>query len=372
MRLEGMGMSWMPSSQGNRTVEVWRLGGKSVLLSIEDEDLFLMLEDLNFSYLKEIFTEVIFWSESFVQRDRSTWLEVSGLPLHCWNHTTLKRIAEIWGTFEALGENAHHTLDCEKVSVLITTKHAEKINEVIEVGVRSKVFRVRVLEIGFKDDTRSITTMKNGKEVVNQNVYHHAEPSSEQSRSGSPERIVNRLPTEDFNAMFFGKEEREECFYEAINLNLGERDLKGCELTKGNDRGRSLGNPAEVRSPGLKEDVKPNNVAHCKVISSNSLGAEQAVEDMMAFGVVSNNVVTSPEDPLIFQAGKSAWEALVDEQNNVERNFGFGKSAPIIIEDVSSVSLGVVVLSFLCITGHVCPSLAVGKVYMAFDLDLWR
>ncbi|KAK8993530.1 hypothetical protein V6N11_033625 [Hibiscus sabdariffa] len=143
---------------------------------------------------------------------------------------------------------------------------------------------------------------------------------------------------------------------------------------------RSLGNPAEVRSPGLKEDVKPNNVAHCKVISSNSLGAEQAVEDMMAFGVVSNNVVTSPEDPLIFQAGKSAWEALVDEQNNVERNFGFGKrffglafySAPIIIEDVSSVSLGVVVLSFLCITGHVCPSLAVGKVYMAFDLDLWR
>ncbi|KAK8707917.1 hypothetical protein V6N13_058968 [Hibiscus sabdariffa] len=103
-------------------VKVWRLGGKSFLLAIEDEDLFLMPEDLNFSYLKGIFTKVNFWYEILVQRDRATWLEVSSLPLHCWNHTTLMQIAEIWGEFEALSENGHHIMDCEKVSVLITTE----------------------------------------------------------------------------------------------------------------------------------------------------------------------------------------------------------------------------------------------------------
>ncbi|KAK8688741.1 hypothetical protein V6N13_087485 [Hibiscus sabdariffa] len=173
----------------------------------------------------EVFTEVKFWSENITQRDRATWLEVSGLPLHCWNHTTLKRIAEIWGAFEALGENAYHTLDCEKVSVLITTEQLGIINEVIEVEVNSMVYRVRVLKIGFKDDTRSVSIMKKGQEVVNQNVSHQAESSSERSRSSSPELTEKQLPlTEDFNAMFLGKERNEECFYEAMILNrhMGE------------------------------------------------------------------------------------------------------------------------------------------------------
>ncbi|KAK9010261.1 hypothetical protein V6N11_036774 [Hibiscus sabdariffa] len=93
------------------------------------------------------------------------------------------------------------------------------------------VFRVRVLEIGFKDDTRNETVTDGGKGAVKQNVCHQAESSPEQSRSGSPRRTLNRLQTKDFNAMFVGKEEGEECF----NRLLGERDIKGCEQTKGGD-----------------------------------------------------------------------------------------------------------------------------------------
>ncbi|KAK8588574.1 hypothetical protein V6N12_023003 [Hibiscus sabdariffa] len=99
------------------------------------------------------------------------------------------------------------------------------INEVIEVEVNSMVYRVRVLKIGFKDDTRSVSIMKKGQEVVNQNVSHQAESSSERSRSSSPELTEKQLPlTEDFNAMFLGKERNEECFYEAMILNrhMGE------------------------------------------------------------------------------------------------------------------------------------------------------
>ncbi|KAK8643910.1 hypothetical protein V6N13_013187 [Hibiscus sabdariffa] len=46
--------------------------------------------------------------------DRATWLEVSGIPLHCWNDASLRRVTELWGSFEALGENANHSLNCEK------------------------------------------------------------------------------------------------------------------------------------------------------------------------------------------------------------------------------------------------------------------
>ncbi|KAK8715934.1 hypothetical protein V6N13_043258 [Hibiscus sabdariffa] len=50
-------------------IKVQRLRGKTFLISIDDEDLFLMLEDLQWSYLKEIFVDIKTWSESLVQKE---------------------------------------------------------------------------------------------------------------------------------------------------------------------------------------------------------------------------------------------------------------------------------------------------------------
>ncbi|KAK8635514.1 hypothetical protein V6N13_004248 [Hibiscus sabdariffa] len=50
-------------------IRVQRLRGKTFLITIENEDSFMMLEDLNWSYLKEIFVEVTFWSENSHQVD---------------------------------------------------------------------------------------------------------------------------------------------------------------------------------------------------------------------------------------------------------------------------------------------------------------
>ncbi|KAK8553272.1 hypothetical protein V6N13_105190 [Hibiscus sabdariffa] len=105
------------------------VGREKFLITIEDEDLFLMLEDLQWSYLKEIFVGVELWKESFKQEERVTWLEISRLPLQCWNHLTLKRIAELWGSFESLGENASKSLDCEKITVLLVTNHVNGIRD---------------------------------------------------------------------------------------------------------------------------------------------------------------------------------------------------------------------------------------------------
>ncbi|KAK8690159.1 hypothetical protein V6N13_088860 [Hibiscus sabdariffa] len=145
-------------------IKVHRLGGKTFLISIDDEDMFLMLEDLQWSYLKEIFLDVKPCSESLVQKERATWLELSGIPTHCWNNTTLRRLADLWGNFEAAGENVAHTRDCEKVTILITTEIPNKIEEVVEICVGDMVYPVRVIEVGFKDN---LVDSHRGKTMIN-------------------------------------------------------------------------------------------------------------------------------------------------------------------------------------------------------------
>ncbi|KAE8699368.1 hypothetical protein F3Y22_tig00110580pilonHSYRG00195 [Hibiscus syriacus] len=132
-------------------IKVQRLRGNSFLLTIEDEDLFIMLEDLQWSYLKEIFVDVMLWTESFYQKERVVWLEIEGLPLHCWNAVTLKRLFGLWGRFEAFGDNVSHLLDCEKVNMLISTSSEVRINEVVDVVVENKKFDVLVLEVRMVD-----------------------------------------------------------------------------------------------------------------------------------------------------------------------------------------------------------------------------
>ncbi|KAL4319582.1 hypothetical protein GQ457_18G015810 [Hibiscus cannabinus] len=90
------------------------MGGKAFLLSFEDEDIFIMLEDLQWAYLKEIFCNVVMWSKEQRTLNRATWIEVRGLPLHAWNGTSLKRIAELWSNFEAYGDNVNRRIDSEK------------------------------------------------------------------------------------------------------------------------------------------------------------------------------------------------------------------------------------------------------------------
>ncbi|KAK8661434.1 hypothetical protein V6N13_091038 [Hibiscus sabdariffa] len=117
---------------------------KIFLLSFEDEDLFIMLEDLDWSYLKEIFQSIKVWSEKSRSPDHATWIEIRGVPLHAWNGITLKRIAAVWGSFESWDENLNRTLDAEKTSILITTNYSGRIDELMKVEVDIDSFEVWV------------------------------------------------------------------------------------------------------------------------------------------------------------------------------------------------------------------------------------
>ncbi|KAK8609289.1 hypothetical protein V6N13_061738 [Hibiscus sabdariffa] len=139
-------------------IKVQRLGGKSFLLTIIDDELFLMLEDLGWSYLKEIFTNVELWSEKVSSKvTRSTWIEISGVPLYCWNQVTLSRLAELWGSFEAL----------------------------VKVEVGNLSFLVRVEEKGLLDQPTNLLVGVSNLKKASEKIYQVEDSTSSTSLDSS-------------------------------------------------------------------------------------------------------------------------------------------------------------------------------------------
>ncbi|KAK8689103.1 hypothetical protein V6N13_087830 [Hibiscus sabdariffa] len=183
------------TSWGLGEIKIQRMDGKVFLFTLEDDELFMMLEDLDWSYLKEIFTKVEPWSEKMTTLARATWLKLTGVPLHCWNQVTTRRIAKLWGHFEAFGENINHSIDCEKVLVLVTTNHKGKIEDVIELGVGSRAYAVRVEELGCKErmmtDRQSTKkqTSEAGKLIQEEESQLESESATKETKSRSPDRL---------------------------------------------------------------------------------------------------------------------------------------------------------------------------------------
>ncbi|KAK8622412.1 hypothetical protein V6N13_117329 [Hibiscus sabdariffa] len=80
------------------------------------------------------------------------------------NYSQKNRIAKLWGNFEAAGENAAHSRDCEKVTILITTEIVDRIEEVVEICVGNLLHQVRVIELGFNDNS---TELNRGEKAEN-------------------------------------------------------------------------------------------------------------------------------------------------------------------------------------------------------------
>ncbi|KAK8663423.1 hypothetical protein V6N13_083243 [Hibiscus sabdariffa] len=148
-------------------INVQRLGAKMFLLTIEDKELYLMLEDVNWSHLNEIFQEV------------KPWLE------------------------KALDENNKHTMDCEKVRVLIATNKVKQIEKTLDVKVGDSVFQVSVREVGVHDGT-SYPLCNNGKSEMTDIE------ETNKSKSTSKSDMVRSKTEDDVDQNRSGMEEEEE------------------------------------------------------------------------------------------------------------------------------------------------------------------
>ncbi|KAK8560864.1 hypothetical protein V6N13_026299 [Hibiscus sabdariffa] len=212
-------------------------GGRRFLIEIKDHELFKILEEQNWSYLKEVFAEIEPWTEAYHLPERITWIQVTGIPLHCWNETTFKRIADLWGTLLAMGENANQSFDCAKVTLLLSTRQRGNIDEVIEVEVGRESFLIRIEELGFHDhavnprNTGEKENLRRKYSLVS--VESSSGASSESNRSNSPtskERSTCLKEDEEVNDFCMGNIFMN---YATLNYNnedrfVGEDEIKGC------------------------------------------------------------------------------------------------------------------------------------------------
>ncbi|KAK8662186.1 hypothetical protein V6N13_091773 [Hibiscus sabdariffa] len=218
---------------GLAEINVKRLDGKSYLLAFDNDELYTMLEDVNWSYLKEIFLEIKPWSEKARFVERATWVELQGLPLHCWNHETIKKVAEQWGEFEALGENANMLLDCERVSVLITTSYEKKIEETVELEVGDEVYMVRASELRFKDVSQvKIQEIGKGEGSSDRQTKDSSSEATSANRTEEVNSQSHREEKEEaLNAVVLGNSKNNDNSYDLVETNshLGESEMKGME-----------------------------------------------------------------------------------------------------------------------------------------------
>ncbi|KAH1064347.1 hypothetical protein J1N35_029334 [Gossypium stocksii] len=86
-------------------LKVKRIQGRFFLIEVPNEELLEILRQRDWAYLKEFFISIEPWSEKFKVLETVIWIEVDGVPLHCWNYQTFKRIVDLWGEIIAMGEN---------------------------------------------------------------------------------------------------------------------------------------------------------------------------------------------------------------------------------------------------------------------------
>ncbi|KAK8623798.1 hypothetical protein V6N13_065161 [Hibiscus sabdariffa] len=148
--------------------KVKSMGGKKFLLQIEDDELLKLLEEQKWSLPNEVFLEVEYWNELFRVSERIIWVEIRGIQLHCWNGETFKRIAGIWGNIVALGENANQVIDCESITILISTTQPPRIAKIVMLEVGNVKYPIWVSEVAsppaqFKETRTRIIKQNSGK-----------------------------------------------------------------------------------------------------------------------------------------------------------------------------------------------------------------
>ncbi|KAK8544354.1 hypothetical protein V6N13_056136 [Hibiscus sabdariffa] len=223
----------------------------------------------------------------------------------------LKRIAELWGNFEALGVNADHKRDCEKVSILITTTQIKKIEEVIELEVGEKIVEVGVVELGFLESTAIVENRKpkadfgcNKGTNKDESTY---DSSSKQAKMGTTkvDRCCSETEEKALNAMWADKENNN-----SVNRDLeksrglfNEEELMGGKSKETNANGVIVGNQKGLESGN----------GHIEIVVGPNGNVPPIVEIMA--NTTSIGVQVSGPNPIV-QPRSNSWAAVLDENYN--------------------------------------------------------
>ncbi|GJZ77185.1 RNA-directed DNA polymerase, eukaryota [Tanacetum coccineum] len=131
------------SSKGFTGVTVSYLGGYWVLLEFESTqscDKFQKHSGINswFSCIKQ-------WSKDFEVPDKVVWIDVEGIPLQAWSHSTFNKIAHKWGELVYMDDS--NSSNKYSIRLCIKTRVQQLITESFKVVLRGEISVVRAKEI---------------------------------------------------------------------------------------------------------------------------------------------------------------------------------------------------------------------------------
>ncbi|KAK8664952.1 hypothetical protein V6N13_084720 [Hibiscus sabdariffa] len=173
---------------------------------------------------------------------------------------TLKRIVGLWGKFEALGVNADHKRECEKVTILISANQVKKIEEVMELEAGDKSVEISVVEIWFSEVSAAEENRKLKAENVSNKEKHDFESTSESSSDQSCKEV------EEDDQSCYGTE------VEALKAMCAEKENNN-GLNRELENSRGMINEEELmggKSQGMYASVK--------MVNDNKAGNQKARE----------------------------------------------------------------------------------------------
>ncbi|GMI92965.1 hypothetical protein HRI_002965800 [Hibiscus trionum] len=261
-------------------LQVKRIGGQNFLIEFHDVELFQLMETQKWSLLEEVFSEVERWTESYRPSERVTWIDVYGIPLHCWNIETFKSIAGIWGSWIAMGENTSQQLGCDRISMLITTSQTQKIEDLIDLEAGREIFSVRITETGIRWEA-------NHTQKKSLDEFHSRQPASSKSESSS-ESIATTGEKRDTKS----QEEPRNSYQEAFNeMDMG---MKSNDYVEGveKDKDRRIGETDLVGDSSeelVGEAVNGDQVVSSKLNKKRPTKRNEQTKDWASDGSVGTD-----------------------------------------------------------------------------------
>ncbi|GKA77784.1 RNA-directed DNA polymerase, eukaryota [Tanacetum coccineum] len=113
----------------------------------------------------------------FVSKERIVWVDIEGVPLHLWSHSTFTKIGSKWGELLELEESKDDIFARKRLC--IKTKQEDNILEKFKIIHCGKVFVIRAKELFawvliFQEDKRH-----DGRDEQQQHQPNHMKPVSE-------------------------------------------------------------------------------------------------------------------------------------------------------------------------------------------------
>ncbi|KAL4367062.1 hypothetical protein GQ457_05G033920 [Hibiscus cannabinus] len=264
------------------------------------------------------------------------------------------------------GENANRKLDCERVMVLISTNHSQRIEETIIVEVGDEGFEVSVSELGFRDDTIDPLSKSGKAKIPVESTVSPSESSSifssdqkqsmdsgEEMRMDDVERdtligehagkdvgagleqsienlkglLGEKEKSVSINLIFAPKSVGENEKYgnegEAQELDMGLKIRNWAAVVSEDSKKRSEDGAGLIQEQGPVVDVsmgldgekklEPNSVEVAISSGDEDITMSRACVDVRDMGLLPNLLATGS----IPEMGKSSWAEEVDKRMNI-------------------------------------------------------